>query len=112
MTEWMGIISMKRTRKLGSLIKEGVHNMFSHGFMSFAAVCVTVACLVIIGSFSSILYNLSEWVKTLERQNRILAFVEETYDSQHAKSLESATRQLPNELDGYEREIRMLKELF
>ncbi len=70
--------------------------MFSHGFMSFAAVCVTVACLVIIGSFSSILYNLSEWVKTLERQNRILAFVDETYDSQHAKSLESAIRQLPN----------------
>lgn len=87
---------MKRTRKLGYLIKEGVHNMFSHGFMSFAAVCVTVACLVIIGSFSSILYNLSEWVKTLERQNRILAFVDETYDSQHAKSLESAIRQLPN----------------
>ena len=96
MTEWTGIISMKRTRKLGYLIKEGIHNMFSHGFMSFAAVCVTVACLVIIGSFSSILYNLSEWVKTLERQNRILAFVDETYDEQHAKSLESAIRQLPN----------------
>ena len=99
MTEWMGIISMKRTRKLGYLIKEGVHNLFAHGFMSFAAVCVTVACLVIIGSFSSILYNLSEWVKTLERQNRILAFVDESYDEQHARSLESTIRGLSDNIE-------------
>lgn len=78
---------MKRTRKLRYLFKEGVRNMFTHGFMSFAAVCVTVACLVIIGSFSSILYNLSRMVNTLERENRILAFVDESYNTAEAKSV-------------------------
>ena len=87
MTEWMGTISMKRARKLGYLFKEGVRNMFTHGFMSFAAVCVTVACLVIIGSFSAILYNLSRMVKTVERENRILAFVDETKNTAEAKSV-------------------------
>ena len=37
---------------LGYLLKEGFRGIFLHGFMSFAAVCVTVACLVIVGSFS------------------------------------------------------------
>lgn len=30
---------------------EGMRNMFSHGFMSFAAVGITVACLVVMGTF-------------------------------------------------------------
>ena len=87
MTEWTGTTSMKRTRKLGYLFREGVRNMFTHGFMSFAAVCVTVACLVIIGSFSTVLYNLSRMVTTLERENRILAIVDETYNTAEAKSV-------------------------
>ena len=28
---------------------EGLSNMFSHGFMSFAAIGITVACLLIMG---------------------------------------------------------------
>ena len=31
---------------------EGFHSIFTHGFMSFAAVCMIVACLLIMGSFS------------------------------------------------------------
>ena len=38
-------------------IKEGAGNMFSHGFMSFAAVGVTVACLLIMGTFTLVAYN-------------------------------------------------------
>ena len=41
------------------LIKEGVKGIFTHGFMSFAAVCVTVACLLIVGSFSILTYNVN-----------------------------------------------------
>ena len=39
--------------------REGAGNMLSHGFMSFAAVGVTVACLLIMGTFSLVAYNLS-----------------------------------------------------
>ena len=80
---------MKRIRKLGYLFKEGVHNMFVHGFMSFAAVCVTVACLVIIGSFSLLIYNLSIFVSDMERQNHLLVCIDETYDTASAKSVGS-----------------------
>ena len=63
--------------------------MFTHGFMSFAAVCVTVACMVIIGSFSLIIYNLSILVSDMERQNRLLVCVDETYDTAEAKAVGS-----------------------
>lgn len=46
-----------KSNNFGYLLKEGVRGIFLHGFMSFAAVCVTVACLIIIGSFSMLLYT-------------------------------------------------------
>ena len=70
--------------------------MFVHGFMSFAAVCVTVACLVIIGSFSLLIYNLSSFVSDMEQQNRILAYVDESYDTAEAKSVGSRINLLDN----------------
>ena len=50
----MGIISMKKNN-IGYLLREGFKGVFLHGFMSFAAICVTVACLIIMGTFSLIL---------------------------------------------------------
>ena len=41
-----------RLTNLGYLMKEGIRGIFLHGFMSFAAVLVTVACLLIVGSFT------------------------------------------------------------
>lgn len=43
-----------KLNNLGYLLKEGFKGIFTHGFMSFAAICVTVACLVIVGSWTSI----------------------------------------------------------
>lgn len=87
---------MKKTRQLGYLFKEGVRNLFSHGFMSFAAICVTVACLIIIGTFSIMVYNLSVMVKEAEQENRILVFTDETYNTAEAKSVGSQINLLPN----------------
>ncbi len=81
---------------MGYLFREGVRNMFTHGFMSFAAVCVTVACLVIIGSFSLIIYNLSLFVSDMEQQNRVLVYVEESYDTAEAKSVGSRINLIEN----------------
>ena len=36
----------------GYFFHEGLSNMFSHGFMSFAAIGITVACLLIMGTFT------------------------------------------------------------
>ena len=38
-------------------------NLFSHGFMSFAAVGITVACLLVMGTFSLVAYNVNEQLR-------------------------------------------------
>ena len=55
-------------------IREGVYNMFSHGFMSFAAVGITVACLLIMGTFTLVAVNANAMLADLESQNQVLAF--------------------------------------
>lgn len=81
-----------KSRNIGYLFKEGIRGIFLHGFMSFAAICVTVACLVIIGSFSAILYNLNLQIKELEQQNQIVAYIDESYNTAQAHSVESEIR--------------------
>ena len=85
-TEWMGISAMKMNN-FGYLLKEGIRGIFRHGFMSFAAVFVTVACLLIVGSFFAVTYNLGLIVDDLNQTNEILVFVDETLSDAEAKSV-------------------------
>ena len=75
-------------------VKEGVGNMFSHGFMSFAAVGVTVACLLIMGTFSLVAYDLNENLKDLQKENAVVAFVDEAMEDAQAKKLQSRLEKL------------------
>ncbi len=79
---------------LGYLFKEGVRGIFLRGFMSFAAVCVTVACLVIVGSFSSLTYNVSVMVKDLNQTSEIRVFIDENLSDAQAKSVHTKIGQL------------------
>ena len=74
---------------LGYLIKEGIRGIFLHGFMSFAAVFVTVACLLIVGTFFSVIYNIGLKVEELNEKNEMLVFVDETLNDAQAKSVGS-----------------------
>lgn len=69
--------------------REGAGNMFSHGFMSFAAIGVTVACLLIMGTFSLVAYNANENLKDMQKENAILAFVDENLSDEDARALQS-----------------------
>ena len=51
-------------------IKEGVTNVFKHGFMSFAAIGITVACLLIMGTFTLVAVNANEMLREMEEQFR------------------------------------------
>ena len=75
---------------------EGVRNMFSHGFMSFAAVGITVACLVVMGTFSLVAYNAQVQLQQLESEYEILAFVDETYDDAQTAAVGRAIEKRPN----------------
>lgn len=80
----------------GYLMGEGVRAMFKHGFMSFAAVCITVACLVIINSFALITYNLSLMVEDIQKQMRIVVCIDETYTEAESKSVGSDLNMIDN----------------
>ena len=76
-----------KKNNIGYLLREGVRGVFLHGFMSFAAVCVTVACLIIMGSFSLILYDLHVMILDLEQENQVLVYIDEDYSEAKAKSV-------------------------
>ena len=76
--------------------REGISNMFSHGFMSFAAIGITVACLVIMGTFTLVAVNADANLKDLEQANEILAYVDDSYDDQQARALEATLEAIPN----------------
>ena len=80
----------------GYFIREGVGNLFSHGFMSFAAIGITVACLLIMGTFSLVAYNAEMLLKTLESEYEILAFVDDSYTDAQTKAVGEKIRKLPN----------------
>lgn len=80
----------------GYFVHEGLSNMFSHGFMSFAAIGITVACLLIMGTFTLVAVNANELLEDLERENEILAYVDETYTPAQAKALQKKLEAIPN----------------
>ena len=80
-------------------VHEGASNLFSHGFMSFAAVGITVACLLIMGTFSLVAYNAEMLLKTLESEYEILAFVDESYDDAQTRAVGEALKKLDNVKD-------------
>ncbi len=69
-------------------IREGAGNMFSHGFMSFAAVGITVACLLIMGTFTLVAYNANANLADLQQENAVLAFVDDSLTEQEARELQ------------------------
>ena len=88
--------SSMNKHNFGYFVHEGLSNMFSHGFMSFAAIGITVACLLIMGTFTLVAVNANELLHTLEQENEILAYVDDTYTDAQAKALQSKLEALPN----------------
>lgn len=85
-----------KINNFGYLLKEGIRGIFLHGFMSFAAVCVTVACLLIVGTFTCLVYNVNEMVKELNKTNEVIAYIDEDLPLEDAKSIETKIRVMDN----------------
>lgn len=85
-----------RRFNFGYYITEGVRSIFTHGFMSFAAVCMIVACLLIMGSFSLVAVNLEHNLTKLEDENEFLVYIDEALTEQEARALKSTLEAIPN----------------
>ena len=80
-------------------IREGAGNMFSHGFMSFAAIGITVACLLIMGTFTLVAYNANVNLADLQQENAVLAFVDDALTKQEARALQTKIENVNNVAD-------------
>ena len=82
--------------RVGYYLREGVDSIFNHGLISFATVCVILACLLIIGSFASVALNVNYIIDGLEDQVSMLAFVDDSWTEEEARSLEGELLKLDN----------------
>ena len=94
-TGWVVITTMNQYN-MGYHLKEGFRSIFTHGLMSFAAVCMIVACLIIMGSFSLVAVNLDNTLGDLEAQNEFTAYVDESLTEEQAKALQGKLERLAN----------------
>lgn len=85
-----------KINNLGYLMKEGIRGIFLHGFMSFAAIVVTVACLLIVGSFSALVYNVNIMVEDLDKTNEILVYVDSDLSDAEARSIGTKINRIEN----------------
>ena len=70
------------------MIREGFRSIKTHGLMSFATVTIIMACLIITGSVALLSLNLNSLIKDLEKENEVVAFVDEAIeDLDQAKSV-------------------------
>ena len=83
----------------GYLIKEGIKGVFKHSFMSFAAICILVACLLIMGTFTLIALNIDVLIDKAEEENEILAYVDESLEDSEARSIGTEINKLENIAD-------------
>ena len=85
-----------KLNRFNYLIAQGVKNIFTHGFMSFASVTIIIACLLIMGSFSMLTLNIDKNIDRLQNQNEVIAYVDETLSEDEARAIEPKIDALDN----------------
>ena len=76
-----------KLNRFNYLIAQGVKNIFTHGFMSFASITIIIACLLIMGSFSMLTLNIDKNIDRLQNQNEVIAYVDETLSEDEARAI-------------------------
>ena len=76
-----------KLNRFNYLMTQGVKNIFTHGFMSFASITIIIACLLIMGSFSLLTLNIDANIDRLQNQNEVIAYVDETLSEDEARAI-------------------------
>lgn len=74
-------------RSFGYYWKEGFRNIFSHSFMSVAAVLIMVACLLLTGTVALVSFNINRSIVELQQSTEIVVYVDESLTTREAKNL-------------------------
>ncbi len=81
---------------LGYHVRQGLHGVASHGFMTVASIGIMASCLLIMGTFALLAVNLEYNLDALMEENEFLAYVDETYTDEQAAALESQIEAVGN----------------
>lgn len=85
-----------KLNRFNYLVAQGVKNIFTHGFMSFASVTIIIACLLIMGSFSLLTLNIDKNIDRLQNQNEVIAYVDDSLSEDEARAIEPKIAALDN----------------
>ena len=85
-----------KLNRFNYLMAQGVKNIFTHGFMSFASITIIIACLLIMGSFSLLTLNIDANIDRLQNQNEVIAYVDETLTEDEARAIEPKVAAVAN----------------
>ena len=80
-------------------LKEGISGVFVHGFMSFAAVTVIAACLLVTTTFLLVAYNIDVQIQDLQSSNEIVVYIDESLSREQAMALKDGIMALDNVKD-------------
>lgn len=86
----------RKSRNLSYYVREGFRGVFSHGFMSFAAITIIAACLLITGSFSLVAANIEYNLDQLMAENEFLAYVDASFSEEDARAIQPQIEALAN----------------
>ncbi|MCI8623992.1 MAG: ABC transporter permease [Provencibacterium sp.] len=77
-----------RGSSFGYLIRVGIKSVFKNRLMSFAAIGVLVACLLLIGMAGLLSLNVNSIIGYLEDQNEVIVFVQDGASGQDIENLD------------------------
>lgn len=87
---------MKKGGSFTYLTKEGFRSLWSNRLMSVASIAVLMSCMIIIGCASMIFINMNDVLGHIEKQNVVMAYLEDTVGQEEADQLGGRIRALPN----------------
>ena len=78
------------------LTKMGIRNVFANSTMSLSSVSVLTACLLLIGLSVVLGFNIKNLVDDVEKQNVVVAFVEDGLTEEERATVETTLRNIQN----------------
>lgn len=87
---------MKKSMNIKYFWKEGIKNIFLHGFMSFAAMSVIIACLLITGTVALLSYNIQHNITILQQESEIVVFIDDALDDEQVQQVGTDLKSISN----------------
>lgn len=89
---------MKRYR-LTYFLAQAFKGLWRNGLMTIASITVLMSCLVVMGSFGLLIFNIDVNLENLGNLNEIVVFIDETKTDDDVALIESQIRELDNVAD-------------